>query len=215
MAPTDEMRRLLFITGCMVLGALWLGPLPGLAASSFSAHMLMHMSVVAIAAPLLTLGVAGGIYDPVMWRPSWFAAVPASFFELGVVWVWHTPALHHAARTSTLPLVAEQASFLIAGLVLWFAVYGGDSAARRTRAGAGVVALVLTSVHMTLLGALLTLATRALYSHSNPRFGLTALQDQHLGGAIMLLGGGVIYLLAGLQLMSALLQPRAVGPRHD
>jgi putative membrane protein len=73
---------------------------------------------------------------------------------------------------------------------------------------AGVVGLLLTSMHMTLLGALLALPPRPLYQHPGGFAGFTPLQDQHLGGAIMLLGGGVSYLLGGLGLTAALLRQR-------
>ena len=49
--------------GLLGLAGLWLGPLPRLAASSFSAHMALHMGVVALAAPAIALGIAGGRLD--------------------------------------------------------------------------------------------------------------------------------------------------------
>jgi putative membrane protein len=72
------------------------------------------------------------------------------------------------------------------------------------------VALLLTFMHMTLLGALLALSSRALYAHDH--VGPAALDDQHLGGALMLLGGGA-YLVGGLWLTARLLRSsKAVGP---
>ena len=73
------------------------------------------------------------------------------------------------------------------------------------RAGAGVLALLLTSMHMTLLGALLALAPRPLYAHPAS---VAALDEQHLGGAIMLAVGGVSYLAGGLWLSMRILQGR-------
>ena len=84
---------------------------------------------------------------------------------------------------------------------------GGDRQQERT--GAGIAALLLTSMHMTLLGALLALTPRALYVHTAHDTGLAALDDQHLGGAIMLLVGGVSYLLGGLWLTVRLFRARA------
>ena len=152
----------------------------------------MHMGVVAVAAPLLALGVAGGRLDPVRNAPGLFAPIPASLLELVVVWAWHAPALHHAARHGTAGLVAEQGMFLLAGLLVWLSAFGGDAWRRGNRAAAGVVGLLLTSMHMTLLGALLALTPRPLYAHADGFAGLTPLEDQHLGGAIMLLVGGVV-----------------------
>jgi putative membrane protein len=72
------------------------------------------------------------------------------------------------------------------------------------------VGLLLTSMHMTLLGALLALSPRPLYPHLHGAAGLTPLADQQLGGAIMLLVGGVSYLLGGLALTVGLLRGRPV-----
>jgi putative membrane protein len=168
--------------------------------------MTMHMGVVAVAAPLLALGVAGGRLDPVRQAPGWFPPLPASVLELVVVWAWHTPALHHAARQGTVWLVLEQGMFLLAGLGVWLSVLGGDARRRTHRTAAGVVGLLLTAMHMTLLGALLALTPRPLYAHGDGFSGLTPLEDQHLGGAIMLLVGGVAYLLGGLWLTVELLR---------
>ncbi|CAN5865183.1 cytochrome c oxidase assembly protein [soil metagenome] len=199
-------RRLLLITGLVVLAAAWLGPLPSLAPHYFSAHMTMHMAVVAIAAPLIALGVAGTRMDLTHRYPALFSPIPASLVELLIVWGWHAPALHHAARTSTSGLFTEQAMFLLSGLLVWLAAFGSEARRSGSRAGAGVVALLLTSMHMTLLGALLGLAPRALYGHGAPG-GPSPLDEQHLGGAIMLGVGGVSYLVGGLWLSVRLVAP--------
>jgi putative membrane protein len=204
-------RRLALAFGLLTLAAAWLGPLPQLAQRSFAAHMAMHVAVVAIAAPLLAIGLAGGRGDPVAKAPALFAPVPASVIELVVVWAWHAPTLHHAARHHAALFVAEQASFLAAGLLVWLAAFGGDGL-RRTRAAAGIGALLLTSMHMTLLGVLLAGAARPLYAHDalagSAPFGLTPLQDQHLGGVLMLAVGGTAYLAGALMLLAGLLRER-------
>jgi len=202
-------------TGCSalaltVLACAWLGPLPALAHQSFAAHMTVHMAVVAVAAPLVALAVAGTAMDPVRIAPRFLAPIPASMLELVTVWAWHAPALHHAARHDTWALVLEQATFLGAGLFLWLSAIGGDHEQRRLRAGAGTIALLFTSMHMTLLGALFALANRPLFQHapSTPTE-LSTLADQHLGGAIMLVGGGASYLIGGLWLTATMLRPQS------
>ena len=204
-------RRALIITGTLALGAAWLGPLPQLAERAFFAHMMMHMIVVAVAAPLLALGVAGGRCDPVRRFPALFPPLPVSLVELAVVWAWHAPVLHHAARHGVAGLIAEQGLFLVSGLLVWLAVFGGEPARRTNRTGAGVVALLLTAMHMTLLGALIGLSPRPLYSHAIGLSALTPLEDQQLGGAIMLLAGGVTYLAGALWLMGELLADHVRG----
>jgi putative membrane protein len=214
----------LLAAGLIVLAAAWFGPLPALASAAFSAHMTIHLAVVAVAAPLIARGLAGSRYDPVALAPRAFAPILASIGEFVVVWVWHAPAFHHAARAQPLAFAAEQASFLLAGLWLWLAVFGGGPHVRLARAATGVVALLLTSMHMTLLGALLALAPRPLYDHGRGgelfaswelMMGSSSpLADQHLGGALMLLVGGAVYLAGGLWLMVGLVRTLAPASRE-
>lgn len=198
-------QRIVLVLGIATLAVLWLGPLPELATTSFSAHMTLHMGVVAIGAPLLAVSVAGTRFDPAMRAPSLFPPVPWSLLELVVVWTWHAPALHHAARDGVGAFVLEQTSFLVSGFVVWIAAFGGGARLRADRTGAGMLALLLTSMHMTLLGAVLALAPRPLFAHGHAHGGLSPLDDQHVGGAIMLLVGGVSYLAGGLWLAARLL----------
>lgn len=198
------MRRVPLWLGLGTLATAWLGPLPRQAVHAFSAHMTLHMLVVAVAAPLLAIAVAKGRWDPVPHAPRLFSPVPASLVELMIVWVWHAPALHHFARHTTVGLIFEQATFVASGLLVWMAAFGGRGQSART--GAGIVALLLTSMHMTLLGALLALADRPLFHHGGTS--AEALSDQHVGGAIMLLVGGLSYLAGGLALTRALLRDR-------
>lgn len=202
------MRPVPLALGLAVLAAVWLLPVGRFVPGPFSAHMTVHMGVVAVAAPLIALGLAGGRLDPVRAAPAGFPPVPLAMLELVVVWAWHTPALHHAARTSSLARGAEQGLFLACGLLVWLAAFGGGPVGRARRSAAGIVALLLTSMHMTLLGALLALPVRPLYAiHAAGASVLSPLEDQHLGGAIMLLVGGVSYLAGGLVLTRGVLAP--------
>ncbi|HTV19009.1 MAG TPA: cytochrome c oxidase assembly protein [Polyangiaceae bacterium] len=210
----STLRLGLVLLGVLTLAAAWLGAFGRLLPGPFSAHMTMHMAVVAVAAPLFAFGVAGTWADPVGRWPRCFSVAAASIAELILVWAWHTPALHHAARHSSGGVVYEQASFLLSGLWLWGAAVGGD---RRERAGAGIVGLLLTCMHMTLLGALLALPPRVLYEHANHGVEahaarISPLADQHLGGAIMIVFGGAAYLCGGLWLALGLLQQKRRAP---
>ncbi len=197
----------LAIAGCALLGLLWLGPLPVLASSTFVAHMALHMGVIAIAAPLIVAGVAGGPLDPVRRRPALFGPLPAALLEFVVVWSWHAPVLHRAARGSSGLFLVEQVTFLGAGLLVWFSAFGGDRPFDGSRTGAGAGALLLTSMHMTLLGTLIALAPRPLYHHADSGRGVSMmLQDQQLGGTLMLIVGGAVYLVGGVMLVARLLR---------
>lgn len=202
------MQVMALAIGVVMLAFLWLGPLPSLASHSFAAHMTLHMGVVAVAAPLIAFGLASGAADPAEKWPRVFSAIPASLLELAVVWAWHTPSLHHAARTTTLGLCMEQGFFLTTGLLLWVSALGG-ARKNRQRLTAGMLALLLTSAHMTLLGALLGLSSRPLFLHvASPQSTAAQLDDQHLGGVIMLVAGGIAYLAGGVWLATRLLDDR-------
>ena len=201
-------QRSMLVVGLLAVTAAWIGPLPVLAQRAFSAHMMMHMTVVAVAAPLIAMGVAGGSLDPVRRMPRLFSPIPASLVEFVIVWAWHAPALHHAARHNAAVFMAEQGTFLLSGLFLWLSVFGGAMTQRHARRASGLIGLLLTSMHMTLLGALLALTPRPLYHDTAGLSALTPIQDQHLGGAIMLLIGGLSYLAGGLWIMAGLLRQR-------
>jgi putative membrane protein len=202
------MRRVSLILGLLILALIWAGPLLDAWRDSFAAHMLAHMGVVAIAAPLIAIGVSARM-------PPMAASVPviASLVELVVVWGWHAPAARLWVEGSNFATFLEQASFLAAGLFLWLSCIGPRETPARDAAGA--FALLLTSVHMTLLGALLSLASRPLYGDGEVTcFGLVlgAEQDQALGGIIMLLIGSAVYLAGGVFLLSRLLTGRTERP---
>jgi putative membrane protein len=201
------MRALLVTAGGLVLALAWLGLLALGKDGGFTGHMSVHAAVVAVAAPLLAVGLAGSRRDPTPQAPLLFAPLLASALEFVVVWGWHAPALHVAARASPAVMALEQLSFLAVGLLVWLAAFGRGRGPAGAGWAGGILALFLTSMHMTLLGALLALSPRPLYGHAHGGFaGLAPLDDQHLGGAVMLLVGGASYLLGGLVLMARLLR---------
>ncbi len=189
-----------------MLLAMWFGPVAELARSTFFGHMAVHMGVVAVATPLLAAGIAGTRFDPVRRWPRQFSPIPVSMLEFVTVWAWHAPQLHHTARHTTWGLIAEQGTFFVTGLWLWLSAIGGERPRPHGRSMSGAIALLLTAMHMTLLGVLIGLAPRPLYPHAAGLSGLTPLQDQHLGGVVMIFLGGASYLTGGLWLMSGVLR---------
>ncbi|RXF72959.1 cytochrome c oxidase assembly protein [Hansschlegelia zhihuaiae] len=204
-------RPALLALGLAALALAWTPWTGAVLGHGFTAHMARHMTVVAVAAPLIALGLAGGRFDPSARHPLLFAAVPASLIELFVVWGWHAPAAHDLARSETTAYLAEQASFLIAGLWVWLACFGHSAVDRTRRAAEGAVAMLLTSIHMTLLGALLAMSVRPLYAAHHAGHGSMALDDQHLGGIVMLMVGGAVYLAGGVALVARLLKGHDAG----
>ncbi|HEX6315906.1 MAG TPA: cytochrome c oxidase assembly protein [Gemmatimonadaceae bacterium] len=206
----------MLVTGLVMLAAAWLVPWSAVFPGPFAAHMTRHVGVVAIAAPCLALAIAGSRFDPSRHWPVLFGPIVASLSELIVIWGWHAPALHHAARSAAPVFALEQGSFLVTGLVVWLAAFGGRTEDRAARSATGVVVLLFTLMHMTLLGALLGLSPRPLYVH-NAVAPANVLADQHLGAAIMLTVTAVSYLAGGLWLSHRLIAHRArtVSSRDD
>lgn len=200
--------RWLTFAGIGILLLAWAGPLPAMAASSFAAHMMLHMTVVGIGVPLLAAGIGPWVATRGWLRSQLALPITVSIIDLVVVWGWHAPALHHASRTLPWALAAEQLSFALVSLLVWLVALASTTETRRSAALAGAMALFFTSMHMTLLGALIGLAPRSVYGeHLHHAAGaLSALADQQVGGVIMLAIGGVIYLAGGLMLMARVLQ---------
>lgn len=200
--------RLLTGLGIVLLISAWAGPLPGLVPESFAAHMALHMAVVGIAVPILAAGLAPMVANHPLLRSQLALPIAVSLCDLIVVWGWHAPALHHGSRTSGLMLAIEQASFAIASLLVWLLALAAPTGRRDGAALAGALTLFFTSMHMTLLGALIGLAPRPIYpGHAHhTAFGLSELADQQVGGVIMLAIGGVIYLMGGLTLVARALK---------
>ncbi|MBA5803094.1 MULTISPECIES: cytochrome c oxidase assembly protein [Rhizobium] len=201
------MKNLALVAGilalCVALALLatnWNG-------ESLTAHMIVHMTTVAIAAPLLAIAVSGRRLDPAVHLP-WFGPVLASVAELLVVWLWHMPALRRLAETRLDAMLLEQASFLLAGILLWTACFRRHE--EGTQRLAGIIGLLFTSIHMTLLGVLLTLAPRPLYGIGDVTclgFVLGRDTDQQLGGVVMLLVGAAAYMLGAIILLADVLKP--------
>ena len=117
---------------------------------------------------------------------------------------WLTSRLEHLEKVlATREWLA--AGRFTAGLFLWITAFAAPG--ERVHAATGAAALLLTSIHMTLLGALLSLSPRPLYGLDEVTcFGtvLDAGQDQQLGGIIMLIVGAVVYLAGGVALVARL-----------
>lgn len=200
-------RLAALLAGALLLIAAWVGPLPDLAGESFTAHMALHLTIITAAAPLIAIGLGGTRIEYALLAAGLLNPIFASLVELVVVWAWHAPALHAISRAENVFFGFEQLSFLLAGILLWLSAFG--RAGGIARAGAGVVALLMTSMHMTLLGALLVLSRRPFYAHHGAHGeGPAALVDQQIGGLLMLGVGGSVYLAAGLWLLVRILRSK-------
>lgn len=168
----------------LVLALAFVSPLCALSSALFSARVVHHILLVAVAAPLLALA-----------RPSRTQrGVGLSFLvSTAALWLWHLPAAYDAALGHAGIYWVMQASLLGTAWTFWRAVLSQPPAS-----GAGWV--FLAYVAMGMLGALLTLTPEPLYAiHATAPmvWGMTALADQQLGGLIMWIPAGLVFALWG------------------
>jgi putative membrane protein len=218
-----------FALGWVTLAVALVSPLHRLGEALFSAHMVQHELLMAVAAPLLVLGRP---LVPFVWAlpPAWRRAVgswtarrgfragwktlthPAAAWSLHAVaiWLWHAPSLYEATLRSETVHAVQHASFLGTALLFWWAVLRGRGG--RVGTPAAVIALFTTALHTSLLGALLTFSSSVwypIYDATTAGWGLTPLEDQQLAGLIMWVPAGVAYAGVALGLLGTwLAEPR-------
>jgi putative membrane protein len=160
------------VLGCIALAVALFGPLHEAADRSLAAHMVQHMLLIGVAAPLLALSL------PALRFP------PAAAFVLHgtVVWLAHAPAL-------IAWMAADKAVHMLAHAALFGSACLFWSCLLRRRAAA--LWVLATMIHTGILGALLTFAPRELYASYS-------LADQQLAGLVMWVPGGLLYIAAGL-----------------
>ncbi|UWQ22951.1 cytochrome c oxidase assembly protein [Jannaschia sp. W003] len=173
------MRVALATLGAAIALALWLAPFHG-----FEAHMLRHAALVSVVPALVALALPG------TWAPP---VALAAGLEFAAAWGWHLPGAHAATMASPALRALEQATFLGAGLLVWWSAY-------TARPLAGTAALLGTMVHMTMLGAAILLAPRVLYPGAT-------LDAQAVGAMLMLATVTPCYLAGGLLLARRALEP--------
>ncbi len=173
-----------------------IGPLDTWAHTGTGPHMVQHMLLIGLLAPLwislrpqqqLVPG-CGRIGRPIIGALARLARHPLwmAYLHGAVIWAWHLPVVYDLALGHAGWHAAEHLSFLLTAVLFWWAVL--STSARRTPFA--LLALLLTLMHTGFLGALLTFAREPLFADTRD------LQDQQLAGLIMWVLGGLPYLLA-------------------
>ncbi|MBA2577378.1 MAG: cytochrome c oxidase assembly protein [Euzebyaceae bacterium] len=219
-AAVPAWRAGAFSAGLVAVAVALLPPLDARAHAALSAHMVQHLLLLLVAAPLLVLGtpglplswaltaprrralrrlVAGGGLRRLAASPGWLPAVWAG--HVGVMWAWHAPGLYEAALSSPAVHAAEHATMLGTALAFWWTVLAG---ATRLARGGSVVAVWAAAAASGPLGALLVFASRPWYqTYAAVAGDRAALADQQLAGLLMWVPGGAVYLVAGVALFVA------------
>jgi cytochrome c oxidase assembly factor CtaG len=220
--PEQSRRAPWLWAGLLAVAVALLSPLDALAGQLASAHMIQHMLLVVVAAPLLALGAPLATLVrgcPVVVRrrivalrrrmapgATWLVPVTGAaawLLHTGSVWFWHASVPYQAALEHDLVHAAEHASFLFTGVVFWTVVVR-TARSRRAAAGLGALLVFTMAMQSVLLALLLTFASTPWYDGYNQTtgtWGLDPLADQQLAGAIMWVPGGLVYVAAGIALV--------------
>lgn len=219
-------QLLFFWLGWLTLVIALVSPLDPLGVHLFSAHMVQHELMMIVAAPLLVMSRPFGVWLwalPPGWRESVSTACRKPAIALSwnfltnslaawtlhalILWIWHAPAFFDTALVDNDIHTLQHTSFLVTALFFWWTVL--RDGATKSGCGIAIVYLFTTMMHTGALGALLTFSATPWYSgyvYTSTALGWEPLVDQQLGGLIMWIPGGLVYMGAALMLGARWLQ---------
>jgi putative membrane protein len=197
-----------FMVGLLVLFVALTGPIHDLSDSYlFSAHMIQHMLLIFAMPPLLLHGTPGWmlrrlVQDPRVTRFARRLTRPAATFVIfNVVLVaWHLPPLYNVAMDHHPIHILEHLMIMAASVILWWPVLSPLDDVPRAAYPVQLLYLFVAGLPMVMVAIFIAMAQDLLYPFyaRAPRIWepLTAQADQHLGGLIMWIPGGLIFLTA-------------------
>jgi putative copper resistance protein D len=220
-SPVPRHRRWLFLGGLAAILVALVSPIERFEGTLFSVHMVQHMILELVAAPLIVLAapitlslraasprVRGGILAALHSLPVRWLAFPLVSWLIfaGVNWGWHFSALYDVALENDLVHYLEHASMLGAALLFWWPAIGPDPQPWRMPHPVRLLYLFLAMPQNSFLGVALLSAERVLYPHyltSLRSWGPSPLDDQHLGGTLMWVMGDMVFLAAMIGVVAA------------
>lgn len=186
----------------------------------FSAHMVQHMMLGIIAPLLIVVGLPASLVQtwlrfPLIARLEQILGYPplALVVANATFWVWHLPTLYNLTLENEVVHIFEHLTFLVTGTMLWWPVFKPVPQGRLTPLPA-IIYLGISAFISTILGIIFTVSETPYYDcYAHPddelgalklireEWGLTQLDDQKLGGAIMWEPAGAIFLWAIMKIM--------------
>jgi putative membrane protein len=217
-----------FLGAILALFVALISPLDAMSSVLFSAHMVQHLLLILVAAPLLILSEFPWVALWVLprhwvqglgrrWKRAsimqrlWHVLtkpVSAGLIFALTIWLWHAPTLYQAALQDEAIHAIEHIEFLLSALLFWWIILD-VSRPKRSRYMIAMVLLFTTAMHSGILGALMTFTEQpwySFYSDTVGLWGLTPLQDQQLAGVIMWVPGGIVFTLFSILYFGALLR---------
>lgn len=196
--------QLSFYAGLAVIGGALVGPMDDLADASFAWHMLEHLLLTGLAAPLLVLGapvrvalaslparpataLAGALRSgPIRWLTNPMVAL---VIFLAVMYGTHFSPFYEASLANEAVHAAEHTLYLAAAFIFWTSILAVAPAPHAATHPLRILTLILAMPTTAFLGFALYVARHPLYAHYAALPG--ALADQRDAGTVMWLGGGV------------------------
>ena len=169
----------------------------------FSAHMVQHLLLALVVAPLLIMGTPGWMLRPaVHLRPlgpvaRWVTKPMRTFAIFNVVMCgWHLPPLYNLAMAHHPVHIAQHLMFLTAAVLMWWPILSPLPELPRLAYPLQMLYLFLMSIPMSIVAVYIAYADSVLYPAYAvaPRvWGISPMQDQLIGGLIMWIPGGLYF----------------------
>jgi cytochrome c oxidase assembly factor CtaG len=183
----------------------------------FSMHMTQHVLLGDIAPVLLLLGLSRVILRPATRRLQRVERALGPFAHpatgialwLGLVYLWHVPALYDAALESPALHALEHLSFFIAGIAVWWPLIQPVPMRRRLTGMWTFAYIGAAKAGLAALGLYLVWSTAVVYDYYEtvPRiWGLSPIEDQNVGGAIMMVEQSLVLVIAFVVLLVRMLR---------
>lgn len=220
--PVPRRRTVAFVGGMAALAVALLSGIDRYDTSLFSIHMVQHVLLTLVAAPLIALAapitlllrVASPatrrrVILPVLHaRVTRILAFPvvAWLIFAAAMWVSHFSPLFDAALEDPLVHDVEHLLFLAAGLLFWWPAVALDPAPWRMPHPVRALYVFLQMTQNTLLAVVIVNAQTVLYPHYatvQRAWGPTPLADQQMAGAFMWVAGDLLFLTATMAILVA------------
>lgn len=199
-------RKLSFFSALFVIFGSLNGPIHDLSDNYlFSGHMVQHLLLTMLMPPLMLAGVPGWMLRPLLGFGGIRAIATritrplACFLIFNVVIAgWHVPALYNAAMESHDIHILEHLMFMAAAVLMWWPLASQLPELPRLAYPGQMLYSFLMIIPMSVIAVYIVMADTILYPYyaSAPRImNLSPMEDQMLGGLIMWVPGGVIFMI--------------------
>jgi cytochrome c oxidase assembly factor CtaG len=196
-------RAGLFATGIGLLLVALVSPVHALGEQFFSFHMAQHVLIGDLAPLALLAGLTGPVLRPalaVLHRLR-FLAHPVVALPLWALnlYAWHLPYLYDGAVRHDSLHALEHLCFFAGGMIMWLPVLETLPAPEWFGTGAKLGYIAAVRAVETVLGNVFFWGGSvfyAVYQHGQRLWGLSPLADQGVAGAVMMIEGSIVTLVA-------------------